>query len=356
MTRKHRKGFTLIELLVVIAIIGVLIALLLPAVQAAREAARRSQCTNNLKQMALAAHNYHSALGTFPAGSTMAYNADQPSTGQTTWGVWSAHAMLLPYLEQNPVYQAMNFSLTCWPGYGYGGYANATAFNTKLATFICPSDGTDTTSWGEPLLNNYYGSQGTTTDPWQVGSTGMFANRAAYRESTVKDGLSNTIIFSEALVGSDVVGTKYRDGVTGTSDTTAAVLNPVVVAGGTLTLLPVVQTALQNCNAAFTGSTTNHTWNKGWRWGPSSPGLTLFNTIVTPNSNQYQWSACRIGCPGCGIDFGNFINANSGHPGGVNVGMADGSVKFIKESIAANIWWSLGTKAGGEAISADAYQ
>jgi len=352
--RKSRKGFTLIELLVVIAIIGVLIALLLPAVQAAREAARRSQCVNNLKQLGLAAHNYHSANGSFPLGSTMAYNADQPSTGQTTWGVWSAHAMLLPYLEQNPIYQAMNFSLTCWPGYGYGGYANATAFNTKVQVFLCPSDGNDSTSWGEPMINNYYGSQGTTTDPWATNTTGLFSNRKTYREATVKDGTSNTIIFTEALVGFDQAGTKWRDSITGVSGANAALYNPVIAAGGVVTLDPNVQTALQQCTVAYQGSGP-HTWNKGWRWGPSSPGLTLFNTIVTPNSNQYQWAGCRFGCSGCGVDFGNFINANSGHPGGVNAAFADGSVHFIKDSIARNSWWSLGTRANGEVLDASSY-
>src|SRR5690349_5692103 len=101
MTRSYRRGFTLIELLVVIAIIAVLISLLLPAVQSAREAARRAQCVNNLKQMGLAMHNYHQAVGTFPMGNTIGYSYVGT---QTTWGTFSAHALLLPYMEQTPVY------------------------------------------------------------------------------------------------------------------------------------------------------------------------------------------------------------------------------------------------------------
>src|SRR5262245_56690292 len=107
MTRM-RRGFTLIELLVVIAIIAVLIALLLPAVQAAREAARRAQCTNNMKQIGLAMHNYHQAQDTFPLGASQ--HADSfPMKGYTTWGAWSAHALALPYMEQQPIYNAINF-------------------------------------------------------------------------------------------------------------------------------------------------------------------------------------------------------------------------------------------------------
>jgi len=352
MNMRRPKGFTLIELLVVIAIIGVLIALLLPAVQAAREAARRSQCVNNLRQLGLAAHNYHSAVGSFPMANATAYH-DIGATDLTDWGTWSAQAFLLPYLEQKPVYDAMNFNWTCW--WGYGANANATAFNTRLAVFICPSDGTETTSWGEPMLNNYHGSMGTTTDIWNQSSTGMFAHRLSIKESSVKDGLSNTILFSEALVGSDTIGTKWRDSVTGTTGANASLLNPLVPVGGQLQFAPAVLTALQECTTAFQG-TSNHTWNRGWRWGPGSPGLTLFNTVVTPNSQQYQWSGCRFGCPGCGVDFGNFLNANSSHPGGVNVGMADGSVKFIKDSIAPQTWWAIGTKAGGETVSSDSYQ
>ena len=138
-TSRPRLGFTLIELLVVIAIIAVLIALLLPAVQAAREAARRIQCTNNLKQIGLALHNYHQAIGTFPLANATGWSAGQFGTGLTTWGTWSGQAMMLPYLEQNTIYNACNFSWNCW--YGTGEYINSTAFHTKINSFLCPSDG-----------------------------------------------------------------------------------------------------------------------------------------------------------------------------------------------------------------------
>src|SRR3954447_4227848 len=149
MSRKPRsqrrptlRGFTLIELLVVIAIIAVLISLLLPAVQSAREAARRAQCINNLKQMGLAMHNYHQATGSFPLANTLAYS----DVGQQTdWGTWSAHAMMLPYMEQGPLYNACNFSWDAWyqgsTNSWTGHPANTTVWRAIVGTFLCPSDG-----------------------------------------------------------------------------------------------------------------------------------------------------------------------------------------------------------------------
>src|SRR5215210_4645960 len=133
MRTKPRSGFTLIELLVVIAIIGVLIALLLPAVQAAREAARRIQCTNNLKQLGLGLHNYHSANETFPpGGSRNPYDPPNKTDGSPSWSSWSAHALLLPYLEQKPLYDAANFWFAPAHENTYGYNANATVYNTKV--------------------------------------------------------------------------------------------------------------------------------------------------------------------------------------------------------------------------------
>ncbi len=135
MKTHHRRAFTLIELLVVIAIIGVLIALLLPAVQAAREAARRAQCTNNLKQIGLAMHNYHSAMGSFPLGSILARSSVSTYGGNK----WSVHSQLLAFMEQKAIYNALNFSVS--PNNGMGGPMNRTGRITRINTFLCPSDG-----------------------------------------------------------------------------------------------------------------------------------------------------------------------------------------------------------------------
>ena len=207
MERKSRRAFTLIELLVVIAIIAVLIALLLPAVQAAREAARRAQCTNNLKQIGLALHNYHQAVGSFPMASTTAYS--DPGV-QTQWGTWSAQSLMLPYLEQTQVYNAINFDWTNW--YDVGAPINSTIWNMNLAAFVCPSDGLT----GQANNNNYFGSIGTTTgfsggsNP-TGGSTGIFAHLLTYGIANVTDGTSNTIAFSEGLVSDALQGTRWRD-------------------------------------------------------------------------------------------------------------------------------------------------
>ena len=143
MILQRRRGFTLIELLVVIAIIAVLIALLLPAVQAAREAARRAQCVNNLKQIGLALHNYHSTTDVFPLSNTVAWASSSPSDANQGWGTWSAQALMLPYMEQQPLYNSINFNYTCWWGNGNNtnGQINSTVFNTLIKTYTCPSDG-----------------------------------------------------------------------------------------------------------------------------------------------------------------------------------------------------------------------
>ena len=338
---RSRRGFTLIELLVVIAIIAVLIALLLPAVQAAREAARRSQCINNLKQIGLGLHNYHQAIGTFPLANAVAYS--DPGN-QTDWGTWSAQAMMLPYLEQIALYNSMNFAWDCWWGTG-SGY-NSTAFNTNLNIFICPSDGESPRSGNN---NNYFGSLGTTTDPWNVNATGIFAHKTSYSVADITDGTSNTIAFGEALVASALSNrAKWRGGVTPTSASAGTAIDANQVQAGVLS-------DLQTCTQIFNSGSNPAGNNKGYRWGTGSPGIGHFNTIVTPNSVTYPWSGCRYGCVGCGNDYGQYITTTSNHSGGVNAAMGDGSVRFFKSSIAQNVWWALGTRSNGEVLSADSY-
>src|SRR5262249_6085402 len=153
---RSRSGFTLIELLVVIAIIAVLIALLLPAVQAAREAARRAQCVNNMKQIGLALHNYHTSINTFPMGMSLAWVSQ--SGYYADWTDWSAHALLLGYLEQQPLYNAANFKQACCFADGIADSYNSTVYLTRISGFLCPSDG----QAGVQNINSYFGSIGTT--------------------------------------------------------------------------------------------------------------------------------------------------------------------------------------------------
>ncbi|HZW30232.1 MAG TPA: DUF1559 domain-containing protein [Isosphaeraceae bacterium] len=373
MRSRFRVGFTLIELLVVIAIIAVLIALLLPAVQAAREAARRAQCTNNLKQIGLAMHNYHTAYNTFPMGVSASNNPWNTThcgcATLVTWDGWSVHAMLLPYLEAVPVYNAINFffdPLVC-----SSGNFNNTGFQTVIPGFLCPSDPFSGKKTG--FINNYCGSVGTTIGVIQNygprgNSIGVFSYQQPYGLSDITDGSSNTVAWSEALVG-DTCGSYsiktdiYRG-------------NGVATAGYCWTYNAetnanyYLQTALAGiCNAgwqsiATTGSNGTYTLgcNRGNWWGWGAEAMSLFNTIVPPSSTQYAWSFCRSGCNGCCggnpcalADHSEIANANSAHPGGANVQMADGSVRFVKSSIAIQTWWALGTRIGGEVISSDSY-
>jgi prepilin-type processing-associated H-X9-DG protein len=330
---------------VVIAIIAVLIALLLPAVQAAREAARRAQCINNLKQIGLGLHNYHSAIGSFPLANAQ---ANETTGVNTDWGTWGAQSFMLPYMEQQPIYNSINFNWSCWwgdPGPNVNGCTNSTAFNTRLAMFLCPSDALA----GMTNINSYYGCIGTTNDVGNTDSSGIFAHKSAYSIAAVTDGSSNTIAFSEALTADNSDNkARYRAGVTPPSGNanTSIDANKVWAA---------VLTDLATCNQVYLAGTNPIGNNKGYRWGPGSPGITFFNTIVTPNSTQYQWSGCRFGCPGCGNDFAQYITVSSKHSGGVNCLMADGSVKFMKNSISWPVWLALGTKSGGEVLSSDSY-
>jgi len=352
-----RRGFTLIELLVVIAIIAVLIGLLLPAVQAAREAARRSQCVNNLKQIGLAMHNYHDTINSFPMGSSRAPTPAGPDNW-AWWGDWSAHAMLLPYLEQAPLYSAGNFSVTAM-GHDPAGQMNATVVNTRLAGFLCPSDG----NAGRNYINSYYASAGTTTHRHHhVHFTGVFARNVSYGIRDVTDGTSNTIAFSEGLIANDNGGRTRAHSVVNVSavnveaDVTRNLDIWSLVPAGGAPPGPKLTTYLQSCVTALrTGPANDVRPNKGERWAWGETAMTMFHTIVPPNSNQFAFAACRNDCGGCSPDAAVFSNAQSNHPGGVNVLMSDGSVRFAKNTISWPIWWSLGTKANGEIIGADAF-
>jgi prepilin-type N-terminal cleavage/methylation domain-containing protein/prepilin-type processing-associated H-X9-DG protein len=393
MRSRIRRGFTLIELLVVIAIIAVLIALLLPAVQAAREAARRAQCTNNLKQIGLAMHNYHAANNSFPQGKSQAAANIGYAGGYAGWTDWSAQAEMLGYMEQGPLYNSINFNYC--GGHGYGMLANITAWTAVVPTFLCPSDtnadkgGPPVSSvataqgWGNstwpPGTNNYRGSIGTTTsvygwstgyaccapDPMNIAggtpvtppfSTGLFCYWISFGIRDCTDGTSNTIAFAECLTGTNTNNFAILAGTNNNSvvGVTAATPGEVADASAGGSYQNVVLPALQACTAAYKAGTTNQQMSNtnGNRWGWGAMSMTLFNTVATPN---YAFSACRDSCPGCGPDDSIFSNAQSNHPGGVNVLFGDGSVRFIKDSISPQTWMALGTRANGETISSDSY-
>ncbi len=382
MKNEKHSGFTLIELLVVIAIIAVLIALLLPAVQSAREAARRIQCTNNLKQIGLAMHNYHTGMGAFPMGSSIAPQQDVPNQ-QSIWSAWSAQAMMLGYLEQTPLYNACNFSWAVLDTSNFTGAANVAASSnynqtvlfTNIAGFMCPSD----PNVGQKQNNNNYcASYGATTSncyTWTSNagvnwvsletsgeSTGLFTIGKSYGLQNCTDGSSNTVAYAEALVGdsngSEFAGnttnpSRYRGNyITGTV-TAAAGAEKILNANANPSL---ILTSLSQCATAFATSLTAIQDDRGFRWCMGCTGWTMFNTIQVPNDSQYRNGGCRDGgTPGQFPNDGFSYGASSAHPGGANVLFGDGSVKFIKSSISYPTWWALGTKDQGEIVSSDSY-
>jgi prepilin-type N-terminal cleavage/methylation domain-containing protein/prepilin-type processing-associated H-X9-DG protein len=373
---RQRRGFTLIELLVVIAIIAVLIALLLPAVQSAREAARRIQCTNNIKQLGLALHNYISATGALPPGidTTVTYPGSAPPYDLAQWTAWSAQALLLPYVEQGPLYNAANFSWNCCFASTQGDATNSTVYNTRIANFLCPSDGLA----GQQNINSYLGSVGASTVsyPTDGNTTGVFnvynSNwlTSSVNLSAITDGTSNTIAFSEALVGDYTKNSSYRgNGMAGATDPTGGIVPATMPGNNAETNPKAVVQALQACNAFWQGSAlaTCSGYNAccavgvkqygGKTWAQGERGITLFNTIVPPNSQLYPWKSCRLGasCAGCAFDGMNFANVSSFHPGGANFAFADGSVRFIKNSVNMLTYQALGTRNGGEVVSSDSY-
>jgi prepilin-type N-terminal cleavage/methylation domain-containing protein/prepilin-type processing-associated H-X9-DG protein len=337
----RRRGFTLIELLVVIAIIAVLIALLLPAVQAAREAARRSQCVNNLKQIGIALHNYHNRTDTFPMGASLGVTT-LPNTYAKQQD-WSALALLLGDLEGGAVYNTINFNFSATGG--NAGPINSTAYNTVIKTFLCPSD----PNAGVTNINNYVASKGDTTIKSSLTSSGLFCLQTAYGIRDATDGTSNTIAFSESLVGTSTRVRARGNGIVmdGKQPASSSVLNASSV-------YPAVLSVLATCNSAYMTGNRTYLNDRGNRWGHGSEGLTIFNTVVTPNSATYPWNNCKWGTSSASPQS-EYAKASSAHPGGVNVLFADGSVRFIKDSINPLTWMALGTKANGEVISADSY-
>ena len=355
---RHRTaGFTLIELLVVIAIIAVLIALLLPAVQSAREAARRVQCVNNLKQIGLASHNYHDVNGAFPMGA---------GSGMWSLGVyrakqsWSSLTAILPQMEEVPLYNALNFNwgmdvatAPCW-------YPNSTVVTAKVAAYLCPSDPNNARSGaGDNGTNNYFACMGASsiiplgiTDnnlpslAYQP-TSGLFAFQQSYSLREVIDGTSNTVAYGESVVGAAVQLPRQKNiGLINVKVPTTALLfdaktNPAAIQAG-----------IAACDAAWNSPSASTDIQRGRLWSHGGIVSSMFTTIVTPNSRQDQWTHCSNTGSG---SLSVFANLDGFHPGGVNVLMADGHVQFVKETIAQPIWWALGTKSGGEVVSADNY-
>jgi prepilin-type N-terminal cleavage/methylation domain-containing protein len=325
------KGFTLIELLVVIAIIAVLVGLLLPAVQSAREAARRAQCTNNLKQIGLALHNYLSSNNTFPPVVVL------PRV--TTTQPWSGLTRLLPYVEQTAMYNAINWASD------FEFTSNATLAAMRVAIFLCPSEVNDiarptTTLTYYPC--NYGFNQGTWfvyDPPSDQAGDGAFLPNRAFAPSAITDGLSNTLGMSEVKA--------YQPNYWDTG-------NPAVLNVAPPNNVPALLT--------YVGGTYDSNGHTEWVEGDVHE--VGFTTTMTPNT---QVLTNVSGVP-ADIDITSerdgesttlptyaAVTARSYHPGGVTSMLLDGSVRYVKNSVSLQVWRGLGTRAGNETISADAY-
>jgi len=365
MKKVCRNGFTLIELLVVIAIIAVLIALLLPAVQAAREAARRSQCTNNLKQIGLALHNYHSTHDSFPLGESK--NLANPGT-INAWDGWSAQGLLLGHLEQQQLYNAINFFFVP-RDYAFGP-TNTTVSFTVVSSFICPTDpqmGQVVGSGPEKAKNSYQASLGVTdaTDASATytaagrDTTGLFAFYISHGLKDCTDGSSNTVAFAEGIGGSPVGGSAgaipYRGNniMNSTGQTSNAGTAPNRAIDNGYVNPAAILADLATCAKNYKSG--NFAGTRCIRWDQGAGGETMFNHYQTPNDTVYQGNGCRFSANQAWLDNGFSIPAGSWHSGGVNALFADGSVKFIKNSVNRMTWWGLGTRAGGEVISSDSF-
>jgi prepilin-type N-terminal cleavage/methylation domain-containing protein/prepilin-type processing-associated H-X9-DG protein len=338
--RTRDSAFTLVELLVVIAIIGVLVALLLPAVQAAREASRRSQCMNNLRQLGLAALNFETAKGQFPIGRRVGKNADD-----TTITQWGHLADVLPYIEGNTVFQQIDYK---------DRPRDSPVRTIQLPFFLCPSDGedklndpicTDGEAWFNAARTNYRGNGGNDTGAYPIEANvnleknnGIFVANIAIEGREISDGSSNTALYSEMVKGDadrdalDLASDWLRisgdaaDSAEQTYEACNAIVNPSVLTG---------QSGQFCCGG------------RNWMHGDYS--TSRYNHIMPPNSRS-----CTHGSGGLTAisvnELGMATTASSRHSGGANVVMADGSTHFVRSEIDRLVWGALGSRNGDETV------
>ena len=336
MTTPSRRAFTLIELLVVIAIIAILIGLLLPAVQKVREAASRAKCQNNLKQLVLALHNFESTEGRYPPGAQ--YVSPSASTS------FSYLARFLPHLEQENLQRLFNYSLP------YNNASNKPGASIRVNTFICPSEvnprqRVDASGVPEHFSLNYGCNYGT----WMVFNPATLATgdgawgvNRQFRPADMIDGLSNTACIAEVKSNTPYQRNNNAAAAMPVAPTTAAGVKSLIEASG---------------GDAFNAD-SGHT-----EWADARAHQTGFTTVLTPNANvivvkggtTYQhadFTNRREGSHATEITYAA-VTARSYHTGGVNVGLFDGSVRFVRESLDLATWRALGTRQGGEILAGD---
>lgn len=362
---ENRRAFTLVELLVVIAIIGILVGLLLPAVQAAREAARRMQCSNNLKQLGLAVHNYESSHRAFPL-TTTGPSQETPHLGS---GFYSWLAMVLPQIEQGPLYNSIQFGESMVDSKSFSTssdyrlleisdtHPNARAAAAVIPSFLCPSDSvveTGTMGSGGAAPGSYAGNVG-----WVRGTTGISGSTPLARSNgamplvnphspdqwqvpkigfgSFSDGTSNTALISERLIN-NATGMASPHGTQIVGDTTPATLSFCAGAGSRSRSL---DRWVNYCGGVSVADATyslphGRSWISGWTLASN-----LYMHVMPINARN-----CHL--YGGEDDGTNMVTASSRHVGGAQIVYADGHVAFVSENTDSVVWWSIGSRNGGE--------
>jgi prepilin-type N-terminal cleavage/methylation domain-containing protein/prepilin-type processing-associated H-X9-DG protein len=344
-TSPRREAFTLVELLVVIAIIGILIALLLPAVQAAREAARRTQCLNNQKQLGLAALNYEGAMGHLPPG----FRGNSVGGAPYYFDLWGTLALLTPYIEQTNVYNAINLTETMFQLTAPWGINSPVAVQTFVPTFMCPSDRMVSVCSNEYSINgqlaptNYAFCMGTGTTTGVLGwlgspyqADGVYYAQVTTRLADITDGTSNTVGISERILG---------NGAENSTAASLAAINPQ-----TMYVYPA-QTTDALCASTLQ---INVEQLRMYTWVAGDPRCTSYDHYYVPNDPLHPDCIANFSGtasdPNAAFTGVGLSTARSLHPGGVNVGLCDGSGRVVSNSIVLSVWRALATRGGGEVI------
>ena len=327
-----KRGFTLVELLVVMAVIGMLVAILLPAVQSARASARRTACTNNLRQLGIALHNYESSIGRFPSGAISKRYDAQPWTPHNYYR-WSALAHILPYLENSAAYEALDLDV---PMYGLNFQitdVNRTAVAARIEEFLCASDSGNSVDPSQGPTN-YQACAGTGVEGGTAyDADGLFYINSARKVASIEDGLSHTAAFSESILG---VSPDPQEQVSRED------ADPRYVYG----FARAVPLNEQSCQET---ALWNFTQPRGFSWANGEYRSAIYNHYLMPNSADFDCISALVAGPVEIMHSGfGWKTARSFHAGGVNVCFADGSLRFVMDDVEPMVWRAMSTVAGRE--------